>query len=167
MSARTQAQILARFTAIYDGGTDWMGFRLQVLLESMTRDSLRAVAHHLNAPEPDDDTTTYPAVAPDQLEQTAREYLTFAIGKAVDHRGISASRSVDKLREYAWLLGRDDVVQAMENAEYEQYGVPKLRAFAAGLGWPWPAEGDGWRERALARMAEGLPCDPDCADGCA
>ncbi|MEV4271971.1 hypothetical protein [Micromonospora aurantiaca (nom. illeg.)] len=165
MSARTQEQILARFRAINDG-TDFFGFRREVLLESMTRDSLRAVVAGLGHVEVGGDDTTYPAVAPEQLEQTAREYLTFAIGKAVDHRGISACRSVDKLREYAWLLGRDDVVQAMEDAEYEQYGVPKLKAFATGLGWPWPAEGDGSQEKALARMSEGLPCAEDCYDGC-
>ncbi|MEU4590035.1 hypothetical protein [Micromonospora aurantiaca (nom. illeg.)] len=158
---RTQEQILARFKAITDSGTDWMGFRREVLIDSMTLDTLKRALPDVNTNGRDD------YVKPEALEGKARDYLTFAIGKAVDHRGISAGRSVDKLREYAWLLGRDDVVQAMEDAEYEQYGVPKLKAFATGLGWPWPADGDGWREKALSRMAEGLPCDPDCADGCA
>ena len=163
---RTQEQILARFRSI-EQGDDWLGFRREVLLESMTRDSLRTIASDLDATEPEDDQTTYPAVAPEQLEQTAREYLTFAIGKAAGHRGISASRSVDKLREYAWLLGRDDVVKAMEAAEYAQYGVPQLKAFAEGMGWPWPGDVHDWEAKALARMVEGLPCDPECMDGCA
>ncbi|WFE41918.1 hypothetical protein [Micromonospora sp. WMMD998] len=158
MTARTQEQILARFKAITDGGTDWMGFRRDVLLSAMDVETLcKAV------PDGNIDVDRWVPIDP---EHEAREYLTFAIGKAVDHRGISASRSVDKLREYAWLLGRDDIVQAMEDAEYEQYGVPKLKAFAVGLGWPWPADGDGWQEKALARMAEGMPCSEDCYDGC-
>ncbi|MEV4197059.1 hypothetical protein [Micromonospora globbae] len=167
MTARTQEQILARFREITAGGGDWFGFRREVLLESMTLDSLRAVASDVGAVETADDQTTYPAVKPDQLEKAARDYLAFAVGKAVDHRGISAGRSVEKLGEYAWLLGRDDVAQAMEAAEYAQYGVPKLRAFAEGMGWSWPGDVDDRDAAALARMANGEPCDPDgCAEGC-
>ena len=158
-AARTQDQILARFRTI-DPGDDWFGFRQSVLIDSMTLDTLRQALPDVDTNGRDD------YVKPEALEQRARDYLTFAIGKIVDHRGISASRSVDKLGEYAWLLGRDDVVKAMQAAEYPQYGAPQVKAFAEGMGWPWPGEVYDWQAKALARMAEGLPCDPDCADGC-
>ena len=95
-----------------------------------------------------------------RADLAASRYLDFAIGKIRNHRGISASRSVDKLTEYAWLLGRDDVVTAMEAADYPQYGAPKVKAFAEGMGWEWPSTPD------LARMSQGLPCEDTCADGC-
>ncbi|MBM0275136.1 hypothetical protein [Micromonospora tarensis] len=152
MTTRTQEQILARFRAVAD--SDWLGFRREVLADSMTLDTLRQAVPGIDTTGRDD------YVKPEVLEQRARDYLTFAIGKALDHRGISASRSVDKLSEYAWLLGRDDVVAAMDAAEYEQYGVPKLRAFAEGMAWRWPGD------IPLARMAQGLPCQSACADGC-
>lgn len=165
MTARTQEEILARFHAVAD--TDWLGFRQDVLLESMTSDSLRAIADaSLDGGESFVEPTLCPIVAPDLLEQAARDYLTFAVEKAIGHRGLSASRSVDKLREYAWLLGRDDVVAAMEVAEYPQYGAPKLRAFAEGMGWAWPGDVDAQDATALERMTQGLPCQDDCRNGC-
>lgn len=86
--------------------------------------------------------------------------LPFALGKILNHRGISASRSVDQLTEYAWLLGRDDVVQAMQDAAYPQYGAPKVKAFGEGLGLEWPGT------EPMRRMADGLPCSDDCWQGC-
>ena len=68
---------------------------------------------------------------------------------------------MEKLIEYAWLLGRDDVVAAMEAAEYTNYGAPKVKAFAEGMGFPWPTDDPG-----LTRMADGLPCADDCLNGC-
>ncbi|MER7063982.1 hypothetical protein, partial [Streptomyces albidoflavus] len=93
-------------------------------------------------------------------ETEAREYYTFALGKIRDHRGISAERSTIKLAEFAWLLGRDDVIEAMEAAVHPQYGAPKVKAFADGLGLAWPDES------GLNRMAAGEPCTPDCREGC-
>lgn len=101
-----------------------------------------------------------PLTAEEVLKE-AREYLDFAIGKIVGHRGISASRSVAKLTEWAWLLCRDDIVEAMKAAEYKNYGAPKVRAFAQAFGW-WPESPD----EALTRMADGQPCRPDCDEGC-
>ncbi|MGC4857509.1 hypothetical protein ACLQ24_30140, partial [Micromonospora sp. DT4] len=98
-------------------------------------------------------------------ETYARNYLDFAIGKILDHRGNSASRSVDKLSELAWLLGRDNIVAAMDHAGYPMYGAPQVKAFADGFGWPFLDGDDGL---ALARMADGQQCDPQgCERGCA
>lgn len=54
----------------------------------------------------------------------------------------------------------------MDEAGYENYGAPKVRAFAEGMGWSWSVlvpEGDA---TLLDRMASGLPCVPDCEYGC-
>lgn len=150
MAERTQDEIKAR----YDASTDMFGFDREVLAESMDLTTLAAAGYGVS--QLDD----WEPTAGAQLEDKARDYLTFAIGKVEDHRGISADRSVTKLREYAWLMGRDDVVAAMDAEDYAQYGAPMLRAFAVALGWPWP-ESD-----ALSRMAEGLPCSDDCEEGC-
>lgn len=155
MTARTQDEILARFQAIEE--YDFLGFRSEVLAEAMTAETLRPLA------DPDANLSDH---KPIDAEAVAREYMVFAVGKIVDHRGISASRSVEKLTEYAWLMGRDDVIAAMEAVEYEQYGAPQVRAFAETLGWPWPGEVANDELKMLDRMANGLPCRPDCEDGC-
>ena len=77
---------------------------------------------------------------PTEIGEAAREYHLFALGKIEAERGISAERSVAKLREYAWLMGLDDVVAAMDAAEYSPYGAPKVAAFAAGLGFTQAAD---------------------------
>jgi hypothetical protein len=73
------------------------------------------------------------------LESAARAYYEFALGKIADQRGISAERSVIKLREYAWLAGRDDAVTAMDAADYPEYGAPKVRVFGEAFGFTTPA----------------------------
>lgn len=160
MTARTQDEILARFREAQNDTADLFGWKREALLEGMTAESIVTATDIAPA------TARTIAVAPDRLEGRAREYLEFAIGKITGHRGISAGRSVDKLRVYAWLLGRDDVVAAMDAAEYAQYGAPQVRAFADGMGWPFL---DAAAEHELAwleRMSQGLPCSDGCMDGC-
>ena len=155
MTTRTQDEILARFKA----ADDFFGFAREVLIEAMTADTIRRY-------NPDstigDDCTVWSAK---DVETKALSYLNFAIEKATGHRGLSAERSVVKLREFAWLLGRDDVVQAMDAAEYPQYGMPQVKAFADGMRWPFAAE-TSWEQAALNRMVQGLPCTDTCDEGC-
>lgn len=153
MTARTQKEILARFREVHEDPSDPFAWRLEVLTEAMTADTIRVAVPDVH----DEDLADW---TPVDTEPTARAYLTFAVVKIRGHRGISASRSVDKLREYAWLLGRDDVTAAMDAVDYPQYGAPKVKVFADGLGWEWPDEPQ------LARMAAGEPCTPDCERGC-
>jgi hypothetical protein len=89
----------------------------------------------------------------------ARSYLAFAFDKAINHRGLSAGRSVIKMREYAWILGMDDAVAfADDDANYAQYGVPVLKRMAASLNVEIPRE--------IAEWVDGGPCRPGCGEGC-
>jgi len=150
----SQGEILARVRRIREGGEDFFGFRQEVLLEYLDRDHFRDVAG------PDADLSDLSFAPPSLPPLEAAGYLEFAFWKALGHRGISASRSVQKLEEYAWLAGRGDVTTVMENAPYAQYGVPKLVVYAEAFGLPVPAD------EALARMGRGEPCEPGCRAGC-
>jgi hypothetical protein len=153
---RTPTEIHERIKAVR--ADDWLGFRREILVPALpfgeARRYLKADAEITEAGWKASQEGAGP------LDTQARAYLEFAIGKIDDHRGISASRSVEKLTEYAWLLGRDDVVTAMDEEPYGQYGAPKVKAFATGMGYPWPDDAD------LNRMASGEPCRPGCEDGC-
>lgn len=96
------------------------------------------------------------------IRAEAIDYLSFAWGKAQDHRGISAGRSVTKLTEWMWLLGYDDLVDRIEFGAigYAQYGAPVLAAVSEALGQPVPDDAE------TQRMVKGLPCRRDCMDGC-
>jgi hypothetical protein len=64
------------------------------------------------------------------FEQVVREfleYMVFAWGKAFDEKGLSASRSIIKLSAWLWLLGRDDLMQIIDDDDrYKPYGAPAL-----------------------------------------
>lgn len=93
------------------------------------------------------------------VKEEAVSYLRFAFDKALHHRGISASRSVQKMREYAWLLGLDEAVKFSEqDGNYTNYGVPILKNMAKALGVEIPKE--------IASWEDGQPCYPGCNNGC-
>lgn len=156
---RTSQEILNRINGLDD---DWLGFALEVLCSVLPWDVLEP----LLKPNHGIVEADWKPFGEDQLPTVAREYLTFAIGKILDHRGISASRSVSKLTEYAWLMGRDDVVTAMGDADYAQYGAPQVQAFAVGMGWPFLDGLSRYDAEVLERMARGERCSDDCAEGC-
>lgn len=152
---RTAEEIVRRVEHVRED--DLLGFRREVLLSYVPYDAaVRAVPAIAERITPEE----WEPESPDSLEEHARRYLGFAIEKILDHRGISATRSVEKLTEYAWLLGRDVVVTAMGEAPYAWYGAPIVKVFATMLGWPWP---DNPR---LERMANGWLCRLYCDEGC-
>lgn len=152
---RSQDEIVARITAYGEHGVgDFFGFRREVLVDALDYEHAKPyLKDGVTAEE-------WNAYRLSDLAEAAKKYLELAIGKIRNHRGISAERSVDKLTEYAWLLCRDDVLAAMDRADYPQYGAPKVKAFADGMGFQWPDYDD------LARMARGEPCGDDCFEGC-
>lgn len=89
------------------------------------------------------------------------DYMPFALGKAQDHRGLSASRSIDHFRAWLWMLSDDETLGFCDVEEnYTNYGAPILREICENYGFDTPAE--TW----FANMASGGPCSPDCRDGC-
>lgn len=155
---RTQDEILARAVEIAE--EDMFGMGREILLGRLDFAHVAALLPTDTRPE------QWDAVVRDLpvLPVTASTYLAFAMDRACDHKGISAHRSMITLREVAWLAGLDDVVQAMADAPFKNYGVPKLRAFAYGAGLQ-----DVWHEHEtpeLRRMAVGAPCQDGCLDGC-
>lgn len=150
---RTQQEILERVRTVRTA----FGFAQQVLIPHLDFEHAKEfLVPEVTAQEWDESRRADADVA-----SAATDYLEFAFGKCSDHRGLSASRSVEKMTEYAWLQGRDDVVKAMDEAEYAQYGVPKLVAYAKGFDLHIPDDDPG-----LLRMAQGVPCEEGCDMGC-
>ena len=92
-------------------------------------------------------------------EERIRDYLPFAIGKALGHRGLSAGRSIAHMQAWVWLMG-DEAFAQVGWDNYAMYGVPILEECAALSGFEWPGG------HPLNRMAEGRPCRDGCQDGC-
>lgn len=167
---RTQDEILQRFKVLHGAPDDargslddLFGFRQEALLESMTLET----AERTGLLKEDFDRSKW--TDPD-VESTAREYLLFAIGKAVNHRGLSAGRSIEKLGEWLWVLGDEALLERFELAPYAQYGAPKLALLVEEWGMQLYAEDklteelfdvDSWQ-----RMVRSEPCHPGCNRGC-
>jgi len=93
------------------------------------------------------------------IEAALKEYLGFAWGKALDHRGLSAGRSIDKLGAWAWLLGDEEAVAVLaDESRYTPYGVPMLAHLSTRYGVPIPAG------EVASRMSRGLACHADCEE---
>lgn len=61
------------------------------------------------------------------IVQDFLDYMVFAWGKAEGQRGLSASRSINKLSAWLWLLNREDLVNIIEDDNlYNPYGAPAL-----------------------------------------
>ncbi len=152
--ARTQDEIVARIKEVE--AEDILGFMREVLISSLDYEHAKPYLKE-DADEYDwDMNRTW------NPDREAEEYLAFAISKIQNHRGISASRSVQKLSAWAWLMGRDDIVEFMErDNNYAQYGAPAVKHFAKEMGFNWPDD-----DKALERMAAGQPCEDNCMEGC-
>lgn len=96
----------------------------------------------------------------ENVVEEMRGYMEFAWGKVRDHRGISANRSVIKLRAWLWLLDEQDTLNTLDGTPYPQYGAPQLEVICRRMGFPIPEGGD------IANMIAGRPCTPTCDNGC-
>jgi hypothetical protein len=88
-------------------------------------------------------------------------YLSFAWDKALDHRGISANRSILHIKNWLWLIGDEEALRFAESrGNYAQYGAPILKYVGNKYGAKMPDD-----ERA-ERMARGEFCELGCDNGC-
>lgn len=157
---RTTEEISDRYKMIQESSGP-LDFRPEVLLQMIPTDHLNAVIPDALEKLSEEERTEWDQHIPsddEELRAVALSYLAFAFGKAEDHRGISASRSVDKMGEYLWLLGLD--TQEFLAAPYAMYGVPSLVVAARLLGSDYEISDTLWR------MAESKPCKPGCQEGC-
>lgn len=96
----------------------------------------------------------------EHIKAEMADYMEFAWEKVKDHRGISASRSIEKMVEWCWLLGDNDSVDfASDDKNYAMYGAPILCYISKKYDLPIPWNGD------LKRMVKGDPCHEKC-HGC-
>jgi len=165
---KTYEDVVALFGRIIDGKEeDILGFKQEVLLsylewkdiephvkEGVTRDNFCG-DEGFEDPVP----FCYECVFDDM-----KQYMKFAIGKVINHRGISASRSIEKMRIWLWILGDDEAIEFLNNdSNYENYGAPMLKFICEKYDLWMPDESES---QGFHRMAKGLPCRDDCDMGC-
>ena len=154
IAMRTTTEIADHYNKIKSD--DFLGFQGEVLLPYLSVDEVRPFF------KPDTDLSEWqqcPLTETVVLEQM-REYMKFAWDKVENHRGISASRSVEKMEAWLWVLGREELMGQVCDAPYENYGAPKLKVICEALGFSVPSSEE------VSRMMRGLPCCEGCREGC-
>ena len=86
------------------------------------------------------------------------DYLPFALGKADDHRGLSAGRSINHFQTWIWILDDYDKINW---TKYQNYGVPILKQICELYGYAFPDD-----NATLVNMSCGERCSEDCEEGC-
>jgi hypothetical protein len=158
---RTQEEILTWARREIDRPTDLFGTKANDLLELLDYEH----AKEFLKPETTKEQWEESWISDDAgiLDQ-AGKYIPFALEKAGNHRGLSADRSTQHLAVWVWALGTDEQYAAYVDTDYAQYGVPKIFKAAEILGLRESM--DSLLDNELRRMSTGLPCTPDCMEGC-
>ncbi len=158
----TQAQIVAKI----ESSTSFFGFDVEVyamfldydhakyLLKEDARAKVKKAEWNKNVV----------SLTEDNVKAEMKDYMSFAIGKALDHRGISASRSVEKMQAYCAIL---EIGNQIHWEWYAQYGAPILKEICDMMGWQAMYTTDlTYGVEQFARMADGKRCSDDCMEGC-
>jgi len=155
---RSEEEVIERLKKLNDPNrdTDMLGFQREVLLEYLPFGIVSKYVNKGWVEENKDTWAPYPLTEEKVLEDAAG-YMEFAWEKVLNHRGLSANRSVEKMMSYCWLLGCEDSIN-WDN--YPQYGAPILDQVCWKLGLNIP------NEEKLHNMIKGLPCEPGCQEGC-
>lgn len=80
----------------------------------------------------------------ENIKEEIVNYMPFAFGKANDCRGLSATRSINHMQAWLWLLG-DAEYEKIEAIPYQHYGKEKLIAICEMLGLDWKQWDNGAR----------------------
>lgn len=153
---RTQEEILEKVAEKREPFDDFFGTIRADLIYGLTYENAKPYLTEGATPE-----TFKPTLTDEEVIRAVLEYLDFAWGKATGHRGLSASRSIDHMRAWMWLLGDQEMLDFIESGgNYENYGAPILKRIGDKYGYK------GVLDQFALNMAAGKKCHADCNEGC-
>ena len=125
---RTQEEILKRINEI--SKDDFFGFQTGDLIYFLSFDNAKKWLKKDVTAEKWEQYT-------DPVERI-KDYMPFAWDKANNCRGLSAGRSIEHMKAWLWLDGKNELADKMESL-YEYYGKPCLRAICIEYEIDWKA----------------------------
>lgn len=149
---RTEHEIVERCRELGRTNEDFFGFQRSDLLPFVSFEAAREFLNDSATAE----NWEHKPLSDDAVRAEMLDYVDFAWGKALDHRGLSAERSIEHYKAWIWLLGDE-----FPEAGYKNYGAPTLLAICKKYELPMMFDS------RVERMADGLPCRPGCSEGCA
>lgn len=155
---RTQQEVFERVQALVDSRSSFFGFEFDILLPYLSFEQAKPFIED----SVDRAKWLSSTLSREFVVAEMGDYMSFAWEKCEDHRGLSAGRSICKMREWLWLLSDDESLAfAADESNYVQYGAPILAHISRKYGFPIPP-GD-----QVVRMIDGKPCgvSEDCGCG--
>lgn len=134
MTIRTQEEIVAHCVEMRRTGEDFFGFQQGVLAMYLDTAHVQPLLKQ-GGVWSDDDVTPLTA---ETIINEMREYMSFALGKADNERGLSANRSDDKYQAWMWLLGDQELIDKYHATPYALYGAPRLKFICESFEFTWP-----------------------------
>jgi hypothetical protein len=125
---------------IHEVKSEMFGFKMDILTDYLPAEDLEQFLNEEGKEELKKNPDAWKQITEiDEAAQDFLDYMNFAWGKALDERGLSAGRSISKLSAWLWLLGREDLVEVIENEDtYNPYGAPSLINVCNALSIPVP-----------------------------
>ena len=150
---RTQDEIVAHYEQIKD--EDMFGWRANILFNYLDFSHARPfLKPEVTAEEWN---LTFKKLNDGAALGEMQAYMEIAWEKSIGHRGLSAGRSIEKIGEYLWLLGDDEMYATIHlNELYRPYGAPALAKVCEKYGLPIPSEPEA------KRMISGESCSDSC-----
>lgn len=127
LQLRSQNELSGKFNELQNSG-EIFDFRPEVLINYLSFENAKPYLKEEYVKQVESGKERWEQIA--TIEKCAEEfldYMKFVWGKAEDKRGISASRSVQKLGMWLWIMNRDDLRRIIEDDDlYDPYGAPAL-----------------------------------------
>ncbi len=129
LKLKSQEEIFAKFEELKNSASNSLfDFRREVLMSYLTFEAVKSNLTEDYIEEIEAGTKVWePLTTIDSCVKDFLSYMGFAWGKSEDERGLSASRSIQKLSMWLWLMNRDDLQVIIEDDSlYNPYGAPAL-----------------------------------------
>lgn len=124
---KSQDEIKDKFADIQKSEL-YFNFKGEVLMDYASYENIKAYLKEEYIKKIESGEAKWEAITSiEECAQDFLDYMNFAWGKAEDERGISASRSIQKLGMWLWLMSREDLAEIIANDDlYNPYGAPAL-----------------------------------------
>lgn len=160
MTMKTQKEVADKIDYLLENlFDDFMGFQRNDLLRFI---DYKHIKHLLKeeVTEQEWDKDVLP-LSEEVIRKEMEKDMDFATNKALNHRGISAVRSIETMKAYVWLLeDMESYDYLCDHGNFQNYGMPMLKFIADKYKIAFPCS------EAAENMAAGKPCEPDCIEGC-
>lgn len=128
LELRGYDEIVERFKAISGADDDFFGFKTALMAHYLRFEDAKSILKDEYVREVESGDKKWVTITDtSECAQDFLDYMSFAWGKAEGERGISASRSIEKLGTWLWLMGRGDLEELISQDDlYNPYGAPAL-----------------------------------------